>query len=194
LFGGVVCGIEALPVLWISEALVLSSGRRATLSTEASERLLELAEFCAKGEFEFIFAGEPTEAVDTEPKLTEDGTGFEALFDFDEFGGLDDKEIRGYVVTKHELLVVAKYWLRRMLDDSFHRYYFASGSRAEYLTRMLACRRLSRIEVLLGKEEITRAGQEVESEFAKEIGPRLLKMFENNEELPRDHEGYSDCS
>ena len=98
-------------------------------------------------------------------------------------------EIRGFVATKHELLVLAKHWLETLLEDEYYQYFYGYRGSQEMRRIAFACRRISRIGKWVGEEEIDRLREEVKTKFVESVGPRLWNAFEHDEELQRDDQG-----
>jgi hypothetical protein len=111
----------------------------------------------------------------------------------DEIHGPDSKEIHGYVPTRNELILLAKYWATVRIDiyldwylDLFERPELQQGieSRERRLTPY-ADSRLGWIADLLGDEIVLQAVVEAEMEFSKAmkagIGEELWEGFVNHD-------------
>jgi len=125
-----------------------------TASKEQFDRLL--AEVLALGE-------NPYE------KLCEDSLWLEPMGGVvgfvEEVNGAGAEECREFVPTKHELSVLAKYWIKESLDADF--FFFDrkhSSSRLSRISTFAHCR-LCRIERILGSETFKAADTEVKDCF-----------------------------
>ena len=95
----------------------------------------------------------------------------------DEVNGPGAAEIPDFVPTRHELLQLVKMWVKEALGYEFfgfcHGLGCSSGSRrADY-----AWRRVSRIEELLGKEQLNETVEAAYAEFGKDHDQRYWEIF-----------------
>ena len=107
----------------------------------------------------------------------------------EEVDGSGAEEMPGFKPTRHELEVLAKYWLRRLLDIDFDWYYFQQFCSSERRVKCFARRRLGRLEDLLGGAAFDDVEKEVCAEFEKKIGSVRWDMFLKGIEPQRDEQG-----
>jgi hypothetical protein len=108
----------------------------------------------------------------------------------EEVNGPGAEECREFVPTKHELLALAKYWLKEILDANFFFFRCNQSSSRMGRIRYFAHLRLGHIERILGSEALEAADDEVKAEFASGLDPRLWNMFVTRQEPARDKHGF----
>jgi hypothetical protein len=106
-----------------------------------------------------------------------------------EVNGEGAVEERGYVPTRHELMIIARYWLKEVRTIEFDWFFCGCFGSTDMRVRPYGYRRLRRIEQILGADAIEILDREINSEFEAEVGPRLWKMFLEGEEPERDQRG-----
>jgi hypothetical protein len=127
--------------------------------------------------------------------LTTDSEGLGAVGGMiggvDEVNGTGALEASGFVPTRHELAVIAEYWLRELLDIEFFSFCFGQTGSRELRLCPFAARRLGRIESILGETVVEGIERKVYSEQRAKVDPRLWKMFLNGERPQRDDNGLT---
>jgi hypothetical protein len=98
-------------------------------------------------------------------------------------------EENGFVPTRHELSIVARYWLEEVLTLNFDWFCYRQAGGSEMRVRPYAYRRLARVERILGADAIKSLEREVMSQRAAKENPWLWKMFLEGEEPARDEDG-----
>ncbi len=83
----------------------------------------------------------------------------------DEVNGAGAKEVSGFLPTRHELIVLVKYWAERMLDDKYLSFVMGGTGSTEIRRRPFARRRIQRIQELLGAGDVSKAIEEVHEEY-----------------------------
>lgn len=90
-----------------------------------------------------------------------------------EVNGPGAEELKEFVVTRHELIQIVKYWAERRLGDSWDTFVTGDGiNTTDFYQRCFAKRRIARAERALGKEAVDKAFKEVEDEFKAGVKPR----------------------
>ena len=107
----------------------------------------------------------------------------------EQVNGPGAEECREFVPTKHELSVLAKYWIRERLNADWPVFCYEHYSSKWSRISDFAHRRLARIERILGREAFDAAEAEVKAEFASGVDPRLWNMFVTGKEPARDEQG-----
>jgi hypothetical protein len=130
------------------------------------------------------------------PGLTPDaeGLGAIAVGNFaigvvDEVNGKGALEENGFVPTRHELSILARYWLEKVLTMQFDCFLYAESGSTESRVLPYANRRLRRIEQILGADAIETLDREVMSQREAKVEPWLWKMFVEGKEPARDEHG-----
>jgi hypothetical protein len=138
---------------------------------------------------------ETKQRLETEP-LPSDSDGLGAIVvgnavigDVPEVNGEGALEENKFVPTRHELSILARYWLKEVLTIRFDCFVYAYSGSREIRVPPYAYRRLGRIERILGADAIETLGREVMSELEPKVDPRLWKMFLEGEEPRRDERG-----
>jgi hypothetical protein len=80
----------------------------------------------------------------------------------------------GYNPLPDELLVLAKYWMRRVLEVDYNSFLYQQSGSGERVGHF-AMRRVGRIELLIGSEVIEAASDEVQTKFESEVDPELFR-------------------
>ena len=106
-----------------------------------------------------------------------------------EVNGEGALEENGFVPTRHELPILASYWLEKVLTLNFDWFYYRQTGSSEIRVKPYAYRRLARIEQILGADAIETLDREVMSELEAKVDPQIWKMFLNGEEPERDEHG-----
>jgi hypothetical protein len=107
----------------------------------------------------------------------------------DEVNGPGAVLAREFVPTRHELSIIATYWLKVVRDFHFDWFYFQSTDSVAIRREPFARRRLGRIERILGEEAMQELNQKVTSELEANVDPRLWKMFVTGQKPARDEHG-----
>ena len=107
----------------------------------------------------------------------------------DEVNGEGALEVNEFVPTRHELSILARYWLEKVLTINFDWFYYRQTGSSEMRVKPYAYRRLARIERILGADAIESLDREVMSQRAAKVEPWLWKMFVEGEEPARDEDG-----
>ncbi len=102
----------------------------------------------------------------------------------DEVNGHGAEEITDFHPTRHELIVLVKYWAKLMLEDEYFFFLYEGTGSAEIRQHAFAARRINRIQVLLGVEDVTKAIEEVHEEYKKKNGidPEEWRIFTSGDE------------
>ena len=87
----------------------------------------------------------------------------------DSIHGEDGSEVPDFAPTKHELTQLVKYWARRHTEIEFPCRAMGISGSSEMRESAYASARINRIEKLLGEEEVRRAVDEAEAEFARDV-------------------------
>ena len=106
-----------------------------------------------------------------------------------EVNGEGALEENGFVPTRHELSILARYWLEEVLTINFDWFYYRQTGSSEMRVKPYAYRRFARIERILGGDAIESLEREVMSQRAAKVEPWLWKMFVEGEEPARDEHG-----
>jgi hypothetical protein len=106
-----------------------------------------------------------------------------------EVNGEGAVEERGNVPTRHELMIIARYWLKKVRTIEFDWFYYACVGSTDIRVQPYGYRRLGRIEQILGADAIDILEREINSELEAKVGPRLWKMFFKGEKPERDQRG-----
>lgn len=99
----------------------------------------------------------------------------------DEVAGEGATEVPEFVPTRHELLQLVKYWERRYLELEHFFFWSGQSGSTDIRVKPYANRRIARIAKLIGDEDVSRAIDEVWSEFAEQ-NPRDWDVFLNGDE------------
>ena len=102
----------------------------------------------------------------------------------DVVNGRGAEEVTGFLPTRHELIVLVKYWAERMLEDEYFYFLYGQTGSTEIRRRPFAARRIKRIQVLLGAEDVTKAIEEVHEEYKKKYGidPEEWRIFTSGDQ------------
>ena len=95
----------------------------------------------------------------------------------DEIHGDGGAECTAYSPTQHELLVIARHWLRRRLDIRLDWFYFQRSSSSGIRLEPYASKRLSRIAGVIGKAAVEEVVTEVEEEQRRRMGEEDWRVF-----------------
>jgi hypothetical protein len=97
----------------------------------------------------------------------------------DEVNGRGAEEITSFVPTRHELIVIVKYWAEQTLSNRYFEFVYAQTGSSEIRLRAFANRRIARIEDILGAEAIDKALEEAQEGYKKEhnIDPEEWRIF-----------------
>jgi hypothetical protein len=95
----------------------------------------------------------------------------------DEVNGRGAEELAGFFPTRHELLVLTKYWYRRQLADRWFFFQFGSTGSTEMRVETFAWNRIHRVAEILGDDEARRAIADVDLEFSNEVDPEMWNIF-----------------
>ena len=104
----------------------------------------------------------------------------------DEMNGSEAAKIPDLVSTSYELIQLVRFWVEEYLDFHFHdgfRLNSVSSSgcdRAAY-----ACRRINKIEEVLGQEQVQEAVDQAYQDFGKKQDQRIWDIFLNGDEEQR---------
>jgi hypothetical protein len=107
-----------------------------------------------------------------------------------EVNGEGALEATEFVPTRHELSIIARYWLKERVNVRFNWFCFGDSGSREIRIDPFAYRRLGRIKQILGEDAIQKLHDEVMSELEAKVDPRLWKMFLNGEEPERGEYGF----
>lgn len=108
----------------------------------------------------------------------------------DEVNGPGAVEMPGFVVTKHELVQLVKYWASTRIDIRFDWFVDQCVGSSETRLESFAGRRIARIAEVLGEDETSAAVQQAYAEYAKNIDPRIWKVFLNG--TPAEQRGLQE--
>jgi hypothetical protein len=95
----------------------------------------------------------------------------------DSIAGEGGVEVREFVATKHELLVLARHWATEIIDLGFAYFLYGCTGSSEWRTRVYADRRLSTIAKAIGEEEVRNAFTQAEQAFAKGVDQQAWRIF-----------------
>jgi hypothetical protein len=117
------------------------------------------------------------------------GSGFR-IGCVDEVNGKGGEEVPAFVPTKHELIELAKYWWKEVLDLDFCWFLYQCTGSTEIRLRPFAIRRIDRIADAVGADEVNKAIRDVTDEYGQKIDRAhwIIFHYGNNEE----GEAYSD--
>jgi hypothetical protein len=76
-------------------------------------------------------------------------------------------EVPGFVATKNEMLQLARYWAKKIIDLDFVFFLYGSTGSSEWRTNEFANRRLNTISKLIGEEEVTNAFRQAEPGYCQ---------------------------
>ncbi len=110
----------------------------------------------------------------------------------DEENGEVGIEIPGFILTRHELKLIAKYWVNRALENNYDQFMFNYVCSGKMRELAMAHRRINRIAVLLDPDEFEKVQDEVYFEFAKKVGKRRWDCYLNGDTKQRD-KWYAEC-
>jgi hypothetical protein len=100
--------------------------------------------------------------------------------------GPESVECEEYRPTRHELAVLARYWLDEYYDiDLFHWESMCVGT-ASLKTMTYASRRLERIAMVLGDGAFKKLVEEVQQEFREEVGHQRFDEYVRQDTGARD--------
>jgi hypothetical protein len=111
----------------------------------------------------------------------------------DAINGAEAKPCPEFVPTRHELLEVARHWATELLNIETVFFFDGQTGSEEWRTEAYAQRRLERIAMSVGDEEVEKVFSEVQDEFRKRVGDRYWEMFvnDNDEEWGKVCEGFN---
>ncbi len=95
----------------------------------------------------------------------------------DEMNGNASAEINLFLLTKHELLQLVKYWADVAIDLEYFFFLYEHGGSSQLGRCDFAWARVARIADLVGREEVQRAIEEVYAKFAKGTDPEAWHAF-----------------
>jgi hypothetical protein len=107
----------------------------------------------------------------------------------DEVNGKGALEENGFVPTRHELSILARYWLEKVLTMKFNCFLYAESGSTEIRVLPYAYRRLARIGRILGADAIETLDREAMSQREAKVEPWLWEMFVEGKEPARDERG-----
>lgn len=106
----------------------------------------------------------------------------------DEVNGRGAEEIQGFLATRHELIQLAKYWTTKAIDIEYWWFLYEQVGTSETRSRAFAWRRVSRIEEIVGKEEVDGAVKEAYDEYGKRLDAKAWNIFLNG--TPEEREAF----
>ena len=98
-------------------------------------------------------------------------------------GGL---EVPEFVVTKQELLELARYWATEITERDFTFFLYGSTGSSEVHSQVFAHRRLNRIRNLIGQDEVAKAFTQAELDFAKRVDQHAWQIFMTGTETEQE--------
>lgn len=84
----------------------------------------------------------------------------------DEVNGDGAQEIPGFVVTRHELIELVKYWTKRAIDIQYFWFCHEQVGSTDMRVEPFARRRVTRIARLIGQDEAAEAIEQAYEEYA----------------------------
>jgi len=103
----------------------------------------------------------------------------------DEVNGPGAAEIPDFVPTRHELLQLLNFWVKKALDYEYFAFLYAQTGSTEIRLIPYAWRRINRIGDLLGEESAKKAVEEAYVEFGKDKNPRDWEIFMHGDDADR---------
>lgn len=102
----------------------------------------------------------------------------------DEINGRGAEEVAGFLPTRHELIMLVKYWAERILDDEYFYFLYAQTGSTETRRLPFAGRRIKRIQELLGAEDVSKAVEEAHEEYKykNRIDPEEWRIFTSGDD------------
>ena len=88
--------------------------------------------------------------------------------------GSGAEEIPDFVPTRHELLVLAKYWTQERLEQEFWCFCTQSSGSTEWRLSIYAGRRIDRIADLIAEEEVDCAENDAIAELGRKYGDSIF--------------------
>ncbi len=95
----------------------------------------------------------------------------------EEVNGSGAAEIPDFVPTRHELLQLVNFWVKKALDYQYFDFLYAQTGSTELRLIPYAWRRINRIGELLGEERVKEAVEEAYAEFGKNQDQRYWEIF-----------------
>jgi len=129
-------------------------------------------------------SGRPPEAVPEEKRDDSDGLGARRLGPMvmglvDEVNGLGSAPCPDYVPTRHEALLLARYWSDKVLDHDTDFFYTQTVGSDDWRILAYAIRRLDRIAETLGTEPVQAVYDEVEARYRKKMGEEVWNLYKH---------------
>ena len=110
----------------------------------------------------------------------------------EEVNGEGGEEIGGFVPTRNELLQLAQYWAKEVLQIELYFFYESISGSTEWRIQEFATHRLSRIGKLIGAETVSAAAKEVYDDVGKGHDKKAWEVFMNGDDaqVKAFQEGY----
>lgn len=95
-------------------------------------------------------------------------------------------EISGFTCKRHELVLLAKYWMAEQLRLRWFYFWDETTGSVERRILVFAGRRVERMAILLGEDEMERAKDEVYDEFKRDKDPKYWEIYMNDDPEQRN--------
>jgi hypothetical protein len=91
-------------------------------------------------------------------------------------GYVEEEEEIPFMPTRHELLQLAVYWVRHVLDIEWSVFLLGQWAIGSSSIRAFAFRRIDRIAEVLGEDAVSKVIETTRSEFGQECDPRYWRI------------------